>query len=148
MRFRKNIGSATRRRTPFGPDHAGPQVLDLLTGAGRCCTSFQMKISEFGCSFHRHIQSECSCRLPRAVNGRLSGSHNPCRLCMCFTELTLQQDFQRQPSAGATVVRIASITCTLYATPNWFGTVSKRVSASAIASSFRSCSMRTSGSAA
>jgi hypothetical protein len=54
--------------------------------------------------------------------------------------LTLQSDVQRQPSARATAVRIASITCTLYAMFNWFGTVSKSVSASAIASSFRNCS--------
>jgi hypothetical protein len=56
--------------------------------------------------------------------------------------------FHRQPSAGATPLRIASITCTLYSTPNWFGIVSSRVSASAMASSFLNCSMRTSGSAA
>ena len=55
---------------------------------------------------------------------------------------------QRQPSSGATYFRMLSMTCALYSTPNWFGTVSKSVSAAAIASSSASCGMSTSGSAA
>lgn len=55
---------------------------------------------------------------------------------------------QRQSSAGATWVRMVSITCALYATPNWLGTVSSRVSASAMASSCANCAISRSGSAA
>lgn len=55
---------------------------------------------------------------------------------------------QRQPSAGATWVRMVSMTCALYATPNWLGTVSSKVSASAMASSCASCAISRSGSAA
>lgn len=55
---------------------------------------------------------------------------------------------QRQPSAGATWVRMVSITCALYATPNWLGTVSSRVSASAMASSCASWPISCSGAAA
>ena len=55
---------------------------------------------------------------------------------------------QRQPSAGATSVRMLSMTCALYSTPSWFGTVSRSVSAAAIASSWASCEMSSSGSAA
>ena len=55
---------------------------------------------------------------------------------------------QRQPSAGATCVRMVSMTCVLYSTPSWLGTVSKSVSAAAIASSWASCGMSSSGSAA
>ena len=59
-----------------------------------------------------------------------------------------QQRDQRQPSSGATYFRTLSMTCALYSTPSWFGTVSKSVSAAAIASSPASCSTSTSGSAA
>jgi hypothetical protein len=45
---------------------------------------------------------------------------------------------QRQPSSGATSVRMVSMTCVLYSTPSWFGTVSRSVSAAAIASSWAS----------
>ena len=55
---------------------------------------------------------------------------------------------QRQPSSGATSVRMLSMTCALYSTPSWFGTVSRSVSAAAIASSWASCAMSSSGSAA
>lgn len=55
---------------------------------------------------------------------------------------------QRQPSAGAMWRRMFSITCALYATPSWLGTVSSSVSASAMASSARSCSISRSGSSA
>jgi hypothetical protein len=55
---------------------------------------------------------------------------------------------ERQPRPGATCFRIASRTWALYSTPSWFGTVRSSVSASAMASSFLSCSTRTSGSAA
>lgn len=55
---------------------------------------------------------------------------------------------QRQPSAGATCLRIASMTWALYSTPSWLGTVRSSVSASAIASSALSSSTSTSGSAA
>ena len=54
----------------------------------------------------------------------------------------------RQPRAGATCMRIDSITCALYSTPSVLGTVSSKVSASAMASSSLSCSIKTSGSAA
>ena len=39
------------------------------------------------------------------------------------------------PRRGATSVNTASITCALYSTPSWLGTVSSKVSASATASS-------------
>ena len=55
---------------------------------------------------------------------------------------------QRQPSAGATCLRMDSITCALYSTPSWLGTVSSSVSASAMASSALSSSISRSGSAA
>ena len=55
---------------------------------------------------------------------------------------------QRQPSSGATYFRTLSMTCALYSTPSWFGTVSNSVSAAAIASSWASCETSTSGSAA
>ncbi len=55
---------------------------------------------------------------------------------------------QRQPSSGATYFRTLSTTCALYSTPSWFGTVSRSVSAAAIASSSASCATSASGSAA
>ena len=55
---------------------------------------------------------------------------------------------QRQPRPGATSRSTVSTRCALYSTPSWFGTVSRTVSAAAIASSLASCSTSTSGSAA
>src|SRR4030095_15293221 len=54
----------------------------------------------------------------------------------------------RHPSSGATYLRMLSMTCALYSTPNWFGTVRSSVSAAAIASSSASCLTSASGSAA
>jgi alkanesulfonate monooxygenase SsuD/methylene tetrahydromethanopterin reductase-like flavin-dependent oxidoreductase (luciferase family) len=58
------------------------------------------------------------------------------------------EDLHRHPSAGATCFRIASMTCALYATPSWLGTVRSSVSASAMPSSSRSWAMSRSGSSA
>ena len=54
----------------------------------------------------------------------------------------------RQPSSGATNLRMLSMAWALYSTPSWFGTVSSSVSAAWIAVSWASCLTRTSGSAA
>ncbi len=83
--------------------------------------------------------------LPRSRNGAgacfgvTSSPRAQSRSCPCG---------QRQSRAGATVVRMLSMTCVLYSTPSWFGTVSRSVSAAAIASSWASCATSTSGSAA
>ena len=69
-------------------------------------------------------------------------------LSECATDGAPQPRSQRQPSSGATYFRTLSMTCALYSTPSWFGTVSKSVSAAAIASSSASCETSTSGSAA
>jgi dihydrofolate reductase len=53
---------------------------------------------------------------------------------------------QRQPSPGATCCTTDSSSLALKSTPNWFGTVMRRVSASATAASSANCSMRASGS--
>jgi hypothetical protein len=81
-----------------------------------------------------HLPAEGRCCIPfSACNAR--------NWTQLFREGTATRD-QRQPNCRATSFRIDSMTWASWSTPSWFGTVSSRVSAAAIASSSASYTAR------
>jgi hypothetical protein len=154
---RPTAGCSTPSASPRArPDHCGREGAALRSlGDGAGDDSPGARRAARRSAADRILPRRASCRARNPREPHCFGRRGSCVFVVgwAFTRRACAQHraqtaAYRQPNAGATCVRIDSMTCALYSTPSVLGTVSSSVSASPMASSFRNSSIKTSGSAA